>query len=314
MTWSPCRCPRCATRIAPRARCRTRDKADGTAAHGAARTARDRRLRKRQRTAQAGAQPADGREADAAGRSHRGARRRMQETRVVRSGVTDRVNAEIVSGIVGGRDGRRRHGNETTTRQGARRAVRAAAGRPRPGAVRRLTMNEIPFRGVDVAHATPLIELKDIRKTYVTGGEVQVDALQGVSLTIYPGEFVAIMGASGSGKSTLMNILGCLDRPTDGQLSLRRAATSSKLDADELAVSAARGLRLRLPELQPARDRDGAKRMSRCRRSMPALSRDERRSAPRQLLELARPGRPPRRTGRASCRAASSSACRSRAR
>ena len=95
-------------------------------------------------------------------------------------------------------------------------------------------MNEIPFRGVDVAHTTPLIELKDIWKTYVTGGEVRVDALKGVSLSIHPGEFVAIMGASGSGKSTLMNILGCLDRPSEGQYFFA-GQDVSKLDADALA-------------------------------------------------------------------------------
>src|SRR5690349_2530611 len=95
-------------------------------------------------------------------------------------------------------------------------------------------MNEIPFRSVDAAQATPLIELKNIGKTYVTGGEVRVDALKGVSLSIYPGEFVAIMGASGSGKSTLMNILGCLDRPSDGEY-LFAGQDVAKFDADALA-------------------------------------------------------------------------------
>jgi macrolide transport system ATP-binding/permease protein len=63
---------------------------------------------------------------------------------------------------------------------------------------------------------TPIIELRNITRTFVTGGGVEVRALRGINLKIHMGEFVAIMGQSGSGKSTMMNILGCLDKPTSG--------------------------------------------------------------------------------------------------
>jgi putative ABC transport system ATP-binding protein len=70
-----------------------------------------------------------------------------------------------------------------------------------------------------VAQAKPLIRLENVYKTYDLG-EIQVQALRGVSLEVREGEFVAVMGPSGSGKSTVMNILGCLDRPTRGRYFL----------------------------------------------------------------------------------------------
>ena len=78
-----------------------------------------------------------------------------------------------------------------------------------------------------------LIETVDLWKTYVMGSE-EIHALRGVSFTIDPGEYVAIMGPSGSGKTTLMNTLGCLDRPTSGEYFLDGEAVAS-LDDDQLA-------------------------------------------------------------------------------
>lgn len=80
---------------------------------------------------------------------------------------------------------------------------------------------------------TPLIELQDASR-YYGEGDTEVRALDGVSLTIRTGEFVAIIGQSGSGKSTLMNILGCLDRPTGGTYKIR-GQNIAELDADTLA-------------------------------------------------------------------------------
>jgi len=78
-----------------------------------------------------------------------------------------------------------------------------------------------------------LIDITDIRKVYEMGS-TEVNALDGVSLHVRKGEYLAIMGPSGSGKSTLMNIVGCLDTPTSGSYKLRGTEIRER-DDDELA-------------------------------------------------------------------------------
>ena len=97
----------------------------------------------------------------------------------------------------------------------------AVEGRPAPDTARPSTT------------LTPLIELSGITRSFLTG-EVETRVLHGIDLTIYPGEFVAIMGASGSGKSTLMNILGCLDRASSGTYRFMGEDVAG-FDRDELA-------------------------------------------------------------------------------
>ncbi len=66
----------------------------------------------------------------------------------------------------------------------------------------------------------PVISLKNIKKSYFEGQPNELEILHGIDLEVYPGEFVAIVGESGSGKSTLMNIIGALDKPTEGEYML----------------------------------------------------------------------------------------------
>ncbi len=81
----------------------------------------------------------------------------------------------------------------------------------------------------------PIIVLKDVKKIYRMGTE-EVRALDGVTVSIDPGEYVAIMGPSGSGKSTMMNIVGCLDIPSEGTYFLNSNLVS-EMDDDELAAA-----------------------------------------------------------------------------
>ncbi|MEM7664670.1 MAG: ABC transporter ATP-binding protein [Pseudomonadota bacterium] len=90
-------------------------------------------------------------------------------------------------------------------------------------------MSETAKAGTD----TPLVETRDLIKTYHLGGET-IHAVHGVSLSIARGEYVAIMGASGSGKSTFMNMIGCLDVPTSGEVLIDGIPTS-EMTSDELA-------------------------------------------------------------------------------
>jgi putative ABC transport system ATP-binding protein len=92
----------------------------------------------------------------------------------------------------------------------------------------------IPSPSADAPPESCMIAAEDLWKTYDMGSEQQVHALRGVNLRIQRNEYVAIMGPSGSGKSTLMNLIGCLDTPSQGKYWLNSQLVS-ELDDDELA-------------------------------------------------------------------------------
>jgi putative ABC transport system ATP-binding protein len=96
------------------------------------------------------------------------------------------------------------------------------------------TSTEAELRPASGASPGDMIVVEDLWKTYDMGSEQQVQALQGISLRIRRNEYVAIMGPSGSGKSTLMNLIGCLDTPSQGKYWLNGHLVS-ELNDDELA-------------------------------------------------------------------------------
>jgi putative ABC transport system ATP-binding protein len=89
------------------------------------------------------------------------------------------------------------------------------------------------FASQETAIAPPVIELRGVTRVY-SSGRLEVAALRGVDLDVFQGDFLAVVGPSGSGKSTLMNIIGCLDRPTDGSYRLGGTPVE-QLSDDDLA-------------------------------------------------------------------------------
>ena len=91
-------------------------------------------------------------------------------------------------------------------------------------------MEEVRIEG-EPAERRPIILMHGIRKSYYVGKPNELEILHGIDLTVYPGEFVAIVGESGSGKSTLMNMIGALDRPTQGTYYLDGVDVEKAKDA-----------------------------------------------------------------------------------
>jgi ABC-type lipoprotein export system ATPase subunit len=92
--------------------------------------------------------------------------------------------------------------------------------------------------GRPAAERRPVVELRGVRRTF--GSEPPVEALRGIDLTVYQGDWIAIVGPSGSGKSTLLNILGCLDRPTAGTYLIDGIDAASLSDEQRASLRARR--------------------------------------------------------------------------
>ena len=131
---------------------------------------------------------------------------------------------------------------------------------------------------------TPIIQMRGIVKRFYIGQPNELEILHGIDLDVYPGEFVSIVGASGSGKSTLMNIIGALDRPTEGSYLLDGLAVDT---ADDLELSAIRnqkvGFVFQTFNLVP---RINAQRNVELPMLYAGLSQTQRAARARELLEM----------------------------
>jgi len=127
-----------------------------------------------------------------------------------------------------------------------------------------------------------IVEAVNLKKTYMLG-KVPVNALRGVNLKVDKGEFLAVLGPSGSGKSTLLNLVGALDKPTDGTV-LIDGVDISKLDDNQLADLRRRiGFVFQFFNLIP---RFTARKNVELPMAIAGLSKDERKSRTEELLEI----------------------------
>jgi putative ABC transport system ATP-binding protein len=129
--------------------------------------------------------------------------------------------------------------------------------------------------------ATPVVETADLRKTYILG-KVPVNALRGVNLKVEKGDFVAILGPSGSGKSTLLNMIGALDKPTEGKVFINGVDVSTLNDNQLADLRRSIGFVFQFFNLIPRLDARGNVELP---LSIAGLGERERRKRAEDLLE-----------------------------
>jgi len=129
--------------------------------------------------------------------------------------------------------------------------------------------------------AVPVVETADLKKTYILG-KVPVNALQGVNLKVEKGDFIAILGPSGSGKSTLLNMIGALDKPTEGKVRIEGADVSTLNDNQLADLRRSIGFVFQFFNLIPRLDAKGNVELT---LSIAGLDKNERRKRAEELLE-----------------------------
>ena len=131
-------------------------------------------------------------------------------------------------------------------------------------------------------NVTPLIELLDLEKQYMLGN-VPVDALCGVNLSVNPGEFIAILGPSGSGKSTMLNMIGALDKPSKGIVKIDGVDLTTMNESQLARIRQGIGFVFQFFNLIP---RLNARESVELPMTIQGVSRNERRRRAEELLEM----------------------------